>query len=229
MDEGWTRLTLEQFAFPYTSLKDKEIKKGNLKKNYDVIILPSDSPGMITGDLPERSRRRMSGYPEEYRSGIGKDGVNNLKQFVKDGGTLVTLANACEFAIKEFELDVQDALDGYSSKEFFCSGSTIKVTFDNTHPLGYGMPDEGVVVFTSSPAFEIVPGRNNDKYKTVVRYIDKDLLQSGWLIGEKKLAKKAAMVCAQYGAGRIVLIGFRTQNRFQTHGTFKLIFNTIIQ
>jgi len=229
MDEGWTRLTLEQFAFPYKSLMDDDIKKGDLKKNYDVIILPSDSPGMITGDLSERYRRRMSGYPEEYRSGIGKEGVENIKQFVKDGGTLVTLAGACDFAIKEFELDVRNALDGYRSTEFFCSGSTINVIFDNAHPLAYGMPEEGVVVFTSSPAFEIVPGRNNDKYKTVVRYVEKDLLQSGWLIGEKKLAKKAGMVCARYGKGRIVLIGFRAQNRFQTHGTFKLLFNTIIE
>jgi len=229
MDEGWTRFLLEQFAFPYKSLMDDEIKKGDLKKNYDVIILPSDSPGMITGDLPERYKRRMAEYPEEYKTGIKKIGVDNLKQFVKDGGTLVTLANACEFAIKEFELDVRNAVDGLRSTEFFCSGSTVKVVFDNSHPLTYGMPDEGVVVFTSSPAFEIIPSRHNDSYKTVVRYKDKDLLQSGWLIGEKKLAKKAAMVCAQYGKGRVVLIGFRTQHRFQTHGTFKLLFNSIIQ
>ena len=62
-----------------------------------------------------------------------------------------------------------------------------------------------------------------------VRYKDKDLLESGWLIGEKVLAKKAAMINAEYGDGNLVLIGFRTQHRFQTHGTFKLLFNTIIR
>ena len=227
MDEGWTRFTLEQFGFPYKSILSPEFKKGNLNKNYDAIIFPSDSPGMITGDLPERYTRRE--YPEEYVSGIGKDGVKHLKYFVENGGTLVTFADACEFAIKEFKLDVRNVMTGYKSTEFFCPGSTIKVKIDNTDPLAFGMPSEGYVVYTASPAFEIIPGSFNDKYKTIVRYVEKDLLQSGWLIGEDKLAKKSGMVKAQYGKGSIILIGFRVQHRYQTHGTFKLLFNTIIQ
>lgn len=230
MDEGWTRFLLEQFSFPYKTVRSAEIKKGNLNKKYDLMILPNDPPGMITGNLPERYRRYISSdYPPEYKSGIGKVGVKNLQHFVENGGTLVTLGEACEFAIKEFALDVKNVMTGYTSTEFFCPGSTIRVKFDNHDPLAYGMPAEGCVVYTSSPAFEIVPGRHNERYKTVVRYLEKDLLQSGWLIGEKKLAKKAAMVRAEYGKGSIILIGFRTQHRYQTHGTFKLLFNTIIQ
>jgi len=41
IDEGWSRLTLEQFSFPYTSLFDPELKKGSLKDKYDVIIFPT--------------------------------------------------------------------------------------------------------------------------------------------------------------------------------------------
>ena len=63
----------------------------------------------------------------------------------------------------------------------------------------------------------------------LVHYADRDLLESGWLIGEQTLAKKAAMVSAQPGQGRVVLIGFRTQHRAQTHGTFKLLFNALIR
>ncbi len=229
MDEGWTRLMLEQFDFPYTSLKDPEIKKGGLNKTYEVILLPSDSPNMITGEFPAQYRQRMSDYPKEYQSGIGREGVENLKQFVKDGGTLVALAQATEFAINEFELAVRNVMSGYSSDEFFCPGSTIKVKFDNENPLAYGMPDAGVVLYTASPAFEINRGSHNERYNTVVRYVDKNLLQSGWLIGENKLAKKAGMVCAHYGKGQVILIGFRTQNRAQTDGTFKLLFNAIIK
>ena len=32
IDEGWTRLVLEQFSFPYTSIFDPEIKAGNLNR-----------------------------------------------------------------------------------------------------------------------------------------------------------------------------------------------------
>ena len=229
MDEGWTRSLLEKFAFPYTSLMDAEIKKGNLNQKYDVIILPQDSTAMIMGERPASSRRPIPPYPPEYRSGIGKAGVEALKSFVESGGTLVTFGEACSFGIEKFELNVRNVVDNIDSKEFFCPGSTLKVTFDNNHPLAYGMPSEGLVVFYSSQAFEIVPGQHNERYETVVRYIDKDILSSGWLIGEEHLAKKAAMVTAKHGKGQVVLIGFRTQNRSQTHGTFKLLFNALIQ
>jgi hypothetical protein len=231
MDEGWTRLVLEKFSFPYTSLMDAEIKKGNLVKKYDVIILPSDSTRRITGeaDPDSRSGRPRSPVPPEYRSGIGKEGVEELKAFVQKGGTLVTLGDACSFGIEKFGLNVRDIVDNLSSKEFFCPGSTLKATFDNNHPLAYGMPDEGLLLFRGSQVFQITPGRHNEYYETVVRYTDRDILQSGWLIGEEHLSKKAAMVSAKHGKGQVVLIGFRAQHRCQTHGTFKLLFNALIR
>ena len=59
-------------------------------------------------------------------------------------------------------------------------------------------------------------------------FADRDLLQSGWLLGEDAIAKKAAMVSVQHGQGKVVLIGFRAQHRAQTHGTFKLVFNALV-
>jgi hypothetical protein len=230
MDEGWTRFLLEQFSFPYTSLKDAETRAGDLNKNYDVIIFPADATGMITGEIPPMYRRYIpTNLPPEYKSGIGKEGIKTLKDFVTKGGTLITLGDACNFAIEKFELNVNNPLEKLSSKEYFCPGSTIKVTFDNSHPLAYGMPAEGLVLNWFSPAFEIIPGQHNEKYETVVRYGSKNILQSGWLIGEKYLAKKAGLVVAKQGKGRIILIGFRTQHRSQTHGTFKLLFNSLIK
>jgi hypothetical protein len=229
MDEGWTRFLLEMFEFPYSSLMDAEIKKGNLDQKYDVIILPADSPEIIKGEIPPRYRRFISAVPPEYRSGIGKEGTESLKDFVEKGGTLVTLGESCEFAIDTFALSVRNIVADLPSKDFFCPGSTLKVHFDNTHPLAYGMPSEGLVVFYASQAFDILPGQNNEMYETIVRYHERDLLQSGWLIGEKYLSNKPAMVAAQIGKGQVVLIGFRPQNRCQTHGTFKLLFNTIIR
>ena len=230
MDEGWTRLVLEQFAFTYTSLMDAEIIKGDLGKTYDVIVLPSNDPCMITGDIPDRYKQQLgTDYPKKYLSGIKKEGVENLRAFVKNGGTLVALAESTEFAIDTFKLRVENVIDNVPRTGFFCPGSTLKANFANNDPLAYGMPEEGLVLFRSSPAFRIKGGRNNDQYKTIVRYADKNILQSGWLIGEKQIAKKAGMVEARVGKGRVILIGFRTQHRCQSHGTFKLLFNTIIR
>jgi len=234
MDEGWTRLLLEQFSFPYASLMDAEIRKGNLNAKYDVIIVPDDSTAAITG---ERSPAPAGGggrppeaTPPDYRSGIGAEGVEALKAFVQKGGTLVALGQASTFAIEKWGLPVRNVVAGRTSKEFWCPGSTLRVKFDTNNPLAYGMPTEGLVVHLgSSPAFEIIPNAFNEQYETVVTYADRDLLQSGWLIGEETLAKKAGMVAAKSGEGKVVLIGFRTQHRAQTHGTYKLLFNTLVK
>ena len=229
MDEGWTRFLLEMFSFPYTSLMDAEIKKGNLNARYDTIILPQDSTEIIMGEIPPRYRRYASAVPPEYRSGIGSGGVAALKEFVEKGGILVTLGEASSFAVEKFGLGIRNIVENLDSKEFFCPGSTLKVNFDKTHPLAYGMPSEGHVVFYSSQAFAVTSSQDSERYETVVRYRDKNLLQSGWLIGEDRLVKMPAMVNVQYGKGQVVLIGFRTQHRCQTHGTFKLLFNTMLR
>jgi hypothetical protein len=229
IDEGWTRLCFENFGFKYHTLLSEEIKKGDLRKNYDVIILPDDSKEAITGEFKENKRFRPEEYPEKYRSGIGKEGTEALKKFVKEGGTLVALGDAYEFAADAFDLKIADVTKDLCSTKWFCPGSTLKAEFNNTQPLAYGMPDEGLVVNFSSPAFEVIPGIHNENYITVVRYKENDLLKSGWLIGEKTVAKKQAMLSAKYGEGEVVLIGFRVQHRNQTDGTFKLLFNTIIR
>ncbi len=228
MDEGWTRLLLEKFSFPYTSLFDAEIKKGNLNAKYDTIVLPNDSTAMITGEGGGRPGGRRSASPPEYRSGLGTEGVDALVSFVENGGTLVTIGQACGFAMEKFGLSVRDALDGLSSTEFFCPGSTLRVTMDPGHSLAYGMPSEGLALFYGSQAFEIVSGGKTEDYEVIVRYGERDILQSGWLIGERHLAGKAAMISVKRGRGRIILIGFRAQHRSQTHGTFKLFFNALM-
>jgi hypothetical protein len=238
IDEGWTRLLLEQHAFPCTTLMDAEIKEGGLEAKYDVIIFPEDSTATITGERPPAGQAqgmrgggfRPDSYPPEYRTGIGTDGVNAIRAFVQNGGTLVTLGGASAFAIERLGLPIRNVLAGRTPKEYFCPGSTLHARFDTSNPLAYGMPAEGLVtVLGNSPAFEILPSDANERYEVVVGYPERDLLQSGWLIGEDFLAKKAAMVTAKVGAGRVVLIGHRTQHRDQTAGTFKLLFNAMLR
>lgn len=73
--------------------------------------------------------------------------MEELKSFVKNGGTLVTFGDANSFAIEEFNLNVRNAVDNMDSKEFFCPGSTLKATINNQNPLAYGMPSGGLVLF----------------------------------------------------------------------------------
>ena len=228
MDEGWTRLMLEEFDFPYVSVRDVEIRAGNLRDKYDVIVLPHDRTSTLMGGDDSRFGPARP-VPEEYQSGLGEEGVAALIEFVEAGGTLVAIGRSSNFAIEKFSLRVRDVTAGLSSTEFFCPGSTLRVKFDTANPLAVGMPETGYGLFWDSPAFELLPAVDSERYHRVVTYVERDILQSGWLIGEKVLANKAAVVSADVGAGQVVLLGIRAQHRAQTHGTFKLLFNTIIR
>ena len=240
MEEGWTRLVFEQFDFPYTSVMDAEIQAGNLSANYDVLVFPHDSWGAITG-LPAadgggrgggsggRGGRggRGGNIPPDYRSGIGTDGVQAVRDFVENGGTVVAMGGATDFAIRALDLGVRNTLAGLDSMEFFCPGSTLHVDVDPTNPVAWGMPTDALALFWDSPAFEIT-ARDAYNYDRVVTYAERNILQSGWLVGEKYLSKRAAVITANVGEGKVVLLGIRAQHRAQTHGGYKLLFNALM-
>jgi len=237
MDEGWTRLMFGQFDVPYTSLMDEDIKKGGLESSYDVIVLPADSVFAMTGDRPPAGQGGPGGgfgggqtpVPPEYRSGFGAEGVKALEAFVQKGGTLVTFAQAGDLPIQRFGLPLRNVVANLPGKEFWSPGSTLRVRFANSHPLAFGMPAEGLVLFTQgSQVYEITSTDRGQDVSILSTYIERDLLQSGWLIGEQVIAKKAAAVSVKHGQGQVVLLGFRAQNRDQTHGTFKMVFNALL-
>jgi hypothetical protein len=230
MDEGWTRLLLEKFEFPYTTLMDKELKAGELNKKYDVIILPDDNIARMTGEgLGDFSGNRPDAFPPEYRSGFGQQGVNALKDFVEKGGVLLTFGQAGELPIEKFKLPIRNVVKGVPSQQFWSPGSTLRMNFDNSNPLAYGMPDSGYGLFTGgNDVYEVIPTERNHMVERIITYPKRDILQSGWLLGEEVIAEKAAMVSVGLGKGKVVMIGFRPQHRVQTHGTFKLVFNSLV-
>lgn len=236
MDEGWTRLVLEQFEFPYTSLHNAELKAGALQDRFDCIVLPSMSAGQILQGQADDATE------PQYAGGIGEEGALRLQQFVAEGGWLVAIDDSCSLPIKHFNIPVRNALiDAKTGRplareQFFCPGSVLGVTLDADHALSWGRPSRVSAYFIGSQAFEIdTPGRANDEdsparrypAKVVARYADTLLLESGYLRGAQHLAGKPAMVEVSYGRGRLVLFGFRVQHRCHTHATFRLLFNAL--
>jgi hypothetical protein len=227
MDEGWTRLVLEQFEFPYVSIHNDRMKKGELRKEFDALLLPAISADFLREGRSKEEKDRPQTFPPEYQGGLGKEGVAALRKFVEEGGTLICLDAACNLPIEEWGPPVRNTLK--DDKEFSCPGSILRVAVDAAHPLGWGMTPESHVYFTNSPALATsVPSRVDLDRRVVARYDEKEeALASGYLNQPDKLKGRAALVEVTWGRGRIVLFGFRPQHRAQAYGTFKMLFNAI--
>lgn len=216
MDEGWTRLVLDNFQIPYSSVSNKDFR--NNKLNFDAIILPADGENTILNGLnPAR-------YAEEFAGGIDENGVENLKKFVENGGKLICFDDSCELVIKRFALPVKNVLKDLKRSEFYNPGSIVKLDVDTKNPLGRWLWEETPAYFTNSSAFEIT---DSAKVKSIAEYASKNALLSGWMLGEKYLNSKTALAEADYGKGKIILFAFRPQHRGQSWATFPFIFNAL--
>ncbi|MBN1682418.1 peptidase M14 family protein [Candidatus Bathyarchaeota archaeon] len=235
MEEGWLRWLFDgEYNFEYKTLLDLEVKEGKLIEKFDVIIFPGDIKCMITGEGIEEHYRKTNPkyvqpkYPPEFRSGIGKEGTEKIREFVEAGGTLITLSEACIFALEELKLPIRNVIKDINAKEFFCPGSTLKIDIDTTHPLTYGVSKNTNILFKRNDvAFEILNTPKNDDYSIVASYPEEQILKTGWLIGEKYLSNKAAIIEAKYGKGKAILYGFSPISRAMTEATFKFFFNAL--
>ena len=158
------------------------------------------------------------------RAGLGEEGVQELRDFVTEGGTLVTFNNASLFAINQFKLPVTNALAGLRADQFFCSGCLVTVHIeDEKNPLTAGLATNTIVMFERGPAFDT---KTDFKGKVLARYPkERSPLASGYLAGPDRLEGKAAAVEADFGKGHVLLLGFKPQWRGQSHAAYKFFFN----
>ncbi|MDQ3816667.1 MAG: ThuA domain-containing protein [Acidobacteriota bacterium] len=191
---------------------------------YTSIIIPDQPPRTILEGY------RKGTMPEEFTGGLGLEGVKALREFVEEGGTLILLNRASDFAIEQFKLPVRDITAGLPRTEFYVPGSILRVELDTSHPITRGMPKESIAWAEESPVFELTETPDAAHVRVIASYPKTaDPLLSGWLLGGERIKGKAALVEVTMGKGRIYLFGFRPQYRGQSLATYPLLFNAITQ
>ena len=217
--EGWTRWVLEQYGFDVISLRPADFGGPALRDRVDVLVIADEARGLLDGYAKGQ-------VPPQYEGGIGAGGVRAIDEFIRGGGTLVTFNRGGLFAIDQLHLPIKNVVAGTKRQDFFTGGSILEVEVDTSQPVMAGMPDRAAIFVDSSPAFETLDGFKGD---VLARYKNAGSpLLSGYLVGEKILNGKAAALDAQVGQGHVVLIGFRPQWRGQPFGTFRVIFNAVL-
>jgi len=220
MDEGWSRWLLERYGFDLVTVRNADIKAGNIDDRLDVLILADYGGRTILQGYAEGT------IPGQYAGGIGPEGVRELDEFVRAGGTLVCLNGSSGFAIEALGLPVTDVTAGLPGDEFSISGSILEVITDPAHPVMAGMPSRAPVVFSRSPVFTVKEGFEG---VALAKYADSGSpLLSGFLLGEEHLQGYAAALDVHHGAGHVILIGFKPQWRGQPVGSFRTLFNAAL-
>lgn len=135
-----------------------------LSNTVNVIVFPDQSPNQILNGYAKGT------MPDEYVGGVGKEGVENLKKFVENGGTLVFLNRSSNFAIEQFNLPIRDVTRGLNRKDFYIPGSILRTELDVTSAVAKDMPQQSIAWFENSPVFEIIETANvknelKDAYK----------------------------------------------------------------
>src|SRR5207247_1040952 len=160
IDEGWTRWVFDTWKVPYVSVVDSVVRAGKLRDHFEVIVLPDQSPHELFDGLPRQ-------YPAPYAGGLGQEGVEALRQFVTDGGTLVALNDASRFAVEHLLLPVRNVLESVADDEFYAPGSIFRLELDPSDPIARGMPAQSVAWYESGPAFEVL---DSSAARVVARY-----------------------------------------------------------
>ncbi|HEX9973305.1 MAG TPA: M14 metallopeptidase family protein [bacterium] len=249
MDTGWLAWIFEQFAFPFDSLTNAEVKAGDLNRRYDVIVLPDQwTASIIEG-------HKKGTIPPDYAGGIDMDGIDKLKEFVQNGGTLICNESSCDLAIKHFYFPLKNVLEKVKPDSFGNPGSILKMKYNTNHPLAYGLEENGYAFFAMGYVFETISDSakkiQNEKVqsadkekapkpkppvspkyikidpKTVASFPDDSLLVSGWIQGEQLIRDKPTILDVPYGKGKVILFGFNIHNRAQAFTTMKLLFNAM--
>ncbi len=215
IDEGWTRWLLEHFGFVYSSLRNEDIRAGSLRNRFDSIILADEAPEAI------ENGHKPGTMPAEFTGGLGSKGAEALREFARAGGTLVFLNRASNYAIQKFGVKAKNVIEDVPPQDFYSPGSLLNATLDLRDPLTRGLPKDITIWSESSPVWSTEEG-------SVARYPASRVLASGWLLGEKRIEGKTALIHVRYGSGNLVFFGMRPQYRAQSYQTFKLFFNALL-
>lgn len=211
-----------RYQVPFTALRGLDLGAADLSK-YNVIVLPD-------------------GPTQGYARVLGEDGAARLKEWVRNGGTLVCIKGAAVWASGEkvglttardrytLPPDDKDAKDATAKKDppkriDTVPGAFVRVNVDAQHYLGTGIDSPVFALFRSNVVF------NPSKKGARVASLDGERpVVAGFVFDESREPLKGAPFVWDEPTGRGHVTLFADDVTFRTflHGAHRLLLNAIL-
>jgi hypothetical protein len=235
LSAGWTRYVLERrFGFPVSAVRVSTLGRLDLDK-VDVLVLPQGT----------------------YGSALADDAVRRLREWIRGGGTLVTLGEASRWAAGEkvnlietrTELrggkpdveekdakpapppqpfDYDKAIQPERERPETIFGAVVRVLLDREHWLSSGTDGEVQAIVEGQRVFTPI---KLDKGRNVGVYAAKDRLVVGglaWDEAQTQLAQKAFLIHQPLGQGHVIAFAEEPNYRAFTEATQLLFANAVL-
>ena len=196
-------------------VEDYQLRRVDLN-DYNVIVLTSGSHWRMTSAT-----------------------IRSLKDWVRAGGTLITMQRAAEWAVSKDLVNAEFLTKKATTKVERIpyadadaterlkriSGAILSAHVDSTHPLGFGFEKESVALFRQGTVF-MKPSKN--PYTTPVLYHEEPVV-SGYVSDENRelLAESAAVIAQSYGSGVVFLFADDPAFRGYWLGSSRLFLNAL--
>ena len=242
---------MEQYHFPMKVVYAQDIDAGDLRKKFDVIVfvtraIPAVSsgaarPGGGDGEFGFGREPKTEEIPAEFRPWMGRitadKSIPQLKKFMEEGGNVVTIGSSTNLAY-HLGLPVRNALVEMTNtgqerplpaEKYYIPGSILRVTLDSTQHATWGMTTQSDVYFDASPVFNLAPDAvAKGDLKPLAWFSTNKPLRSGWAWGQAYLQNGVTAFEAKVGNGKLLAFGPEITFRAQSHNTFKLLFNQLL-
>jgi hypothetical protein len=238
---GWYRHAFDQFGIPFDLIFKERVAKGNLKADYDVILMATQNINRAAVLAPAAAKPVPYMKSDKYKSlgvygespditgGFGAAGVEAINKFLDGGGTLITTLQAVRYPI-EFGLaksiDTENPV-GVNAQKPLITAEIMRPE----HPVfyGYGSKIFPIKFGQGSQLFKVGVA---DQANVLAQYVGGDAsVLSGLMVGADNIKGRAFAMDvpnAHNGNGRVIMFANNPIYRWQNHGEFNMVFNSIL-
>ncbi len=241
-ETGWVRYTFDRFGIPYDLIFKERLKRGNLRADYEVVVMPTQTatrqavfqaPAARPVPYVKDAKYKflgMYGESADITGGMGGEGVEAFARFLDAGGTLIAMGEAVRFPA---DLGLARTVDasGSTSRDFYAPRPLVNAeVLRPDHPVFYGYTDRIMPIkYFGGPLLTVGA---SDQAAVLARYVGGEgAVLSGLMKGADEIRERpfAIDVPGGYtGRGRVVLFANNPIYRWQNHGEFNLVFNTLL-